>query len=310
MGLNLDDELFERATLICHLDGEAIAKEDPYRLPEREGHHRELEQAIPNVVPPAGFTVLSSNSSRRPAHEDGFDSLQLITEILRLNDCKTFDQVNSALVQLSGKLGFDAFLYGGRFHFDGARHVQQIESNYDPAWREKYDQRCYMQIDPVVCHSLTSVSPLIWNEGMYVNETQRNLREEARMHGLSEGMSLPVHSRNGDVALLSLAIAHSDNDARRHVREMLMCGSLLATLTHEAMRRIIKGQHMALPPKLTKREAEILKWVAGGKSTWEISRLVSISEHGVSYHMRNILQKFDVTNRHQAVAKAVAFGLI
>jgi LuxR family quorum-sensing transcriptional regulator LasR len=76
------------------------------------------------------------------------------------------------------------------------------------------------------------------------------------------------------------------------------------------MRRIVKAQRMAPAPRLTTREAEVLNLVAAGKSTWEISRLLNISEHGVSHHVRNVLVKFDVGSRHQAVAKAVAFGLL
>ena len=61
---------------------------------------------------------------------------------------------------------------------------------------------------------------------------------------------------------------------------------------------------------LKKRETEVLQWISNGKSTWEISKLVGISEHGVVHHVRNVLTKFDVASRHQAVAKAVAHGLL
>lgn len=229
---------------------------------------------------------------------------------MRLSDCKTFNQVHAALSEISGKLGFDAFLYSGRFYTGVTRYMEQVESNYDASWLERYDSQGYVQIDPTVSHAFASVCPLIWNDEMYKTEAQRNFQEEARRYGLAEGITLPVHSRNGDVALLSLAVARSDEEARRHVRAMLIWGSLLSTITHESMRQIVKDQCMEPPPKLTKRENEVLQWVAGGKSTWEISKLLSISEHGVSHHVRNVLSKFDVASRHQAVAKAVAFGLL
>jgi LuxR family quorum-sensing transcriptional regulator LasR len=145
---------------------------------------------------------------------------------------------------------------------------------------------------------------------MYRTGAQRAFGEEARLHGLCEGITIPVHSRYGDVALVNLAVSSSDEAARRHVRTMMACGSLLAPLTHETMRRIVKNQHMATTPKLTKRETEVLQWISGGKSTWEISQLIGISEHGVVHHVRNVLTKFDVGSRHQAVAKAVVHGLL
>lgn len=237
------------------------------------------------------------------------DNIQLTTEILNLNECTTFEQVNTALFTISDKLGFDAFLYRGRFQTGGTRYVEQIESNYHPSWRQRYENE-FMQIDPTVTHAYSSLSPLVWSDDMYTNEEQQSFKKEARRHGIAEGVTFPVHSRNGDVALLSLSLSRSDDEARQHARAMLTWGMLLATLTHEAVRRIVKDQSAARAPKLTKRETEVLRWIAEGKSNWEISRVVNISEHGVSHHVRNILLKFDVTSRHQAVAQAHVFGLL
>jgi LuxR family quorum-sensing transcriptional regulator LasR len=50
--------------------------------------------------------------------------------------------------------------------------------------------------------------------------------------------------------------------------------------------------------------------VADGKSSWEISVILGISEHGVVHHMRNCMSKFGVHSRHLAVARATACGLL
>lgn len=238
------------------------------------------------------------------------DNNQLTTEILNLAACTTFEQVNTALYAISDALGFDAFLYRGRFQTGGTRFVEQIESNYNPSWRQRYDKQFYVQIDPTVSHACTSLSPLVWSDDMYTSDIQNNFKEEARQYGLAEGVTFPVHSRNGDFALLSLSLSRSDDEARQHARAMLTWGALLATMTHETMGRIVKDHSAARAPTLTKREAEVLRWIAEGKSNWEIAQLVEISEHGVSHHVRNILLKFDVCSRHQAVAQAHVFGLL
>ncbi len=62
--------------------------------------------------------------------------------------------------------------------------------------------------------------------------------------------------------------------------------------------------------KMTGRESEILEWVAKGKSNWEISMILSISERTVKYHVGNIYRKLDATNRAQAIAKAAQWGLL
>jgi transcriptional regulator EpsA len=61
---------------------------------------------------------------------------------------------------------------------------------------------------------------------------------------------------------------------------------------------------------LTKRELEILQWLHMGKTNWEISSILEISPLTVKNHVQNILRKFDVQNRSQAVVRAAKLGLI
>lgn len=54
---------------------------------------------------------------------------------------------------------------------------------------------------------------------------------------------------------------------------------------------------------LTDREAEILKWVALGKTNPEIGSILNISSFTVKNHVQRVFKKLDVTNRAQAVGK-------
>jgi DNA-binding CsgD family transcriptional regulator len=58
------------------------------------------------------------------------------------------------------------------------------------------------------------------------------------------------------------------------------------------------------------REKEVLNWLQQGKSSWDISVILGISERTVNYHVYNVMQKLGVTNRPQAVAVAAHSGLI
>lgn len=57
------------------------------------------------------------------------------------------------------------------------------------------------------------------------------------------------------------------------------------------------------PDVLTEREAEILKWVALGKTNPEIGSILDISAFTVKNHMQRVFKKLDVSNRAQAVGK-------
>ena len=55
---------------------------------------------------------------------------------------------------------------------------------------------------------------------------------------------------------------------------------------------------------------ECLKWAAQGKSNSVIADLTKVSEATVKFHISKVLQKLGVSTRQQAVALAVALGLI
>lgn len=61
---------------------------------------------------------------------------------------------------------------------------------------------------------------------------------------------------------------------------------------------------------LTSREKEILAWVKEGKNNWEISAILGISQNTVKFHLKNIFQKLNTTNRSQAIAVAFRCKLI
>lgn len=272
---------------------------------------------IPLVAGRANYMVLVADPRRHDGGDDrlilggqNIDDGQLITDILALETRTTCEQVHATLLHISGKLGFDGFLYRGRFQASGAPSASVVESNYNPSWRQRYEDQLFVQIDPTVSHALSSLSPLIWSDAMYASEVQQRFRDEARQYGLVEGITFPVHRRTGNCGLLSLSLSRSDEAACKHLRATLTWGTFLASMTHEAMSRIVKRRSNVKSPKLTPREAEVLGWIAKGKSNWEIARLVDISEHGVSYHVRNILAKFEVGCRHRALAQAQALGLI
>jgi len=57
--------------------------------------------------------------------------------------------------------------------------------------------------------------------------------------------------------------------------------------------------------KITRREAEVLFWVAKGKTDWEIAQILGISERTVNKHLEQIYRKLEVNNRTAATAKAM-----
>lgn len=62
--------------------------------------------------------------------------------------------------------------------------------------------------------------------------------------------------------------------------------------------------------QLTERERSVLLYLAMGLTNEEIAKKLHISVHTVKAHLESIYYKLKVSNRVQAVMKAIVFNLI
>jgi DNA-binding CsgD family transcriptional regulator len=61
---------------------------------------------------------------------------------------------------------------------------------------------------------------------------------------------------------------------------------------------------------ITRREIEVLQWLQQGKSSWEISKILGLSERTVNFHVYNVMEKIKAVNRLQMVSIALRLRLI
>lgn len=71
-----------------------------------------------------------------------------------------------------------------------------------------------------------------------------------------------------------------------------------------------KFDSLAEPDRLTGREIEVVRLMAGGYSNREIAHALSTAEGTIKNHVSNILAKFGVRDRTRAVLKALEAGLL
>ena len=62
--------------------------------------------------------------------------------------------------------------------------------------------------------------------------------------------------------------------------------------------------------RLTKREVEILSLIVEGHSSKQVADMLFVSKRTVDFHLDNIYEKLQVTNRMQALQKATKLGLL
>ncbi len=94
-------------------------------------------------------------------------------------------------------------------------------------------------------------------------------------------------------------------------KHVYLLNRLVPTL-HVALIRVLRVGQAASPSaiSLSGRQREILFWAHRGKTDPEIARFIGCSVSNVKYHLKEIFTKLKATNRTQAVAKSLAFGII
>ena len=171
-----------------------------------------------------------------------------------------------------------------------------------------------MVIDPTVTYCARNITPLLW-DGASSDDGQtpeiERFMSEARDFGITSGVSFPVHTAQGDFAMLSLASEQPQGAVAPRIQRVLPMGQLFTAYLHESVRRIFDSDVLPLSRvELTRREKECLLWTTEGKTTWETSQILSIAERTVVFHLQNVQEKLGVNNRQQAVARAVSLGII
>lgn len=127
-----------------------------------------------------------------------------------------------------------------------------------------------------------------------------------RAAGVENGLAFSVygpHARNG---LFAVELGRQD---RR------LPSDRLAALRWGGQAMHLRYCELLLPslgelPALSDREAEILAWVARGKSNASIGEILGISAHTVDAHLRRIYLKLGVVDRLSAALRGLGFGLI
>jgi DNA-binding NarL/FixJ family response regulator len=87
-------------------------------------------------------------------------------------------------------------------------------------------------------------------------------------------------------------------------------GVLAADVTRKVMGAVRADQGSLAGNSLSTREMEVLRCLAQGMTTTQISSGLFISDNTVKTHVRHIMEKLEAANRAEAVSKAIQMGLI
>lgn len=202
--------------------------------------------------------------------------------------------------------GFHAYIMAGLPSPGTSLSDLTVANGWPPEWFEIYTRENFSVMDPVPKYGASTVQPFEWSEARYdkdSNPAAHLVMTRATEFRLMQGYCIPLHYDEGG-AVISMATEQLNIDP---VAKSAL--QLIGVYAHNRIRALARPK----PEKrdlLTPREREILRWAADGKTSWEVSVILNISERTVKFHLTQASQKLNAVNRTAAVAKALARGLI
>lgn len=120
---------------------------------------------------------------------------------------------------------------------------------------------------------------------------------------ISEGIGMRAFGTNRRVSALSIVFERLEMSPGE-MAALRTAGAVLIECV--AMR----AGPQDVTPNFTPREHDCIAYVAAGKSDWEISVILGVSQATVRFHVDNARRKLNATTRAHAVARMAAFGLL
>ena len=225
------------------------------------------------------------------------------------------DDVVPALKQLDDIIPYQAAIVG-LLEVSGSSLKQTVRSfslGHSPKFLENYSRQKFALSDPLVARGLSGSEPFSWEDAIASHTPLatapqvKKLLELSADYDLKGGLAYASRptSLSNEASYICLETGRAPfspthTEALRYALPHL----------HELLRRVCEKAPVKMTAALSGRELEVMQWIKEGKTAWEIGVILSISERTVKFHIANCYAKLNVTNRSQAVARAMRLNLI
>lgn len=230
------------------------------------------------------------------------------SEIFRqIDEAATRDDVLDVVAEFYRARGFRSFCFVIPM-VTKPDQFRLYERGMPPEWMRRYLERDFDLIDPVSTAATTrnevgTLGELL--KQLTVNDVGRLFVEEATRMGLTDGLAIPTSGLRHARGFFGVDNVAAEDLAK--VDRSLMCA--VAQHAHLRIDRI-EEEHGAGIDGLSPREAEILNWVAAGKSNPETAMILGISEATVGTHLKRLFTKLGVHDRVSAVLAGFKLGML
>ncbi len=210
-----------------------------------------------------------------------------------------------AVRAFSTPLGYDRFV----LYSASASHEALIDRMYwvEGSWfdaSEPVDAAAYIRHCPVTRHVLDVAEPFFWTKEPHRQGERYRVVPRPRGAGV-HGIQVPMFGPRGLEGAMSAGGLRIDASA-----EARLGMSVVGTAAFHAARRLLEPVEATTQTTLSKRELEVLAWIAAGRRHADVAANLGLSERTVENHLRRIRTRLGVATTAHAVTVAIRKGLI
>ncbi|WP_170385858.1 helix-turn-helix transcriptional regulator [Ruegeria atlantica] len=224
-----------------------------------------------------------------------------------LENTSTLDELSDVAVRLRDRLKVEHLIY----HWVDGAGDQYGYTTYPDAWAERYLEKNYHRIDPVILGCFQRFHPVDWKTLDWSSKVAKAFLQDAQSHGVgNQGYSIPIRGPNGQFALFT--VNHTCDDEtwkafiERHSRELIL-------IAHYINRKALEFERDRQPEAsrgLSPREVDAMTLLALGYSRAQVAHSLSISEHTLRVYIEGARAKLGAQNTTHAIVTALSRGLI
>lgn len=224
-----------------------------------------------------------------------------------LDATKSIDRLQQIVEQVCEVFGVDHAMYlwvetaGDHYYF----------GTYSREWTERYLEKSYARIDPVVTGCYQRFHPVDWKRLDWSPKPAREFLKDALEHGVgNQGYAIPIRGPNGQFALFT--VSHNCDDAawekitEKHGRDFI----LMAHYFNRKALELEPSRNADHAQPLSPREVDALTLLAIGYSRAQVAKTLAISEHTLRVYIESARFKLGAINTTHAIARALSLGFI
>lgn len=195
----------------------------------------------------------------------------------------------------------------------GERRLKSVAwYEFPDPYPEAYIANQWEREDPILGLSLIARRPFRWDDVLKMQKLrkpQQIFMAESTHLKVRDGMTFPMHGPNGRCEILSVSCREAiDPNPER-------LGLFRAVAAQTWWRYVdLKGEatfdQVEETCRLTPRQRDVLLWIKDGKTNSEIAEIMKVSVKTIEFHVGNVLDRLEASNRITAVVIALQRGLL